>query len=396
MAHVRRRLLEVVAVAVGIAASMPAASARAQSAQTTTGSAEGLGADFDQASARLRAMTAGETRKLQSMADCIRWVRTDDGRALRVLAIGVLSGEAASGGALPKQPSLLEDPLAIAVDATVVAVEGKRVGDIPPGDEHRLPFPKTLFGDAGSRLVTLRLRAGDREQDRILQCVPFDETLAARATARAKELERNAPAELRAALAGMTDDEADAAGAGLGQAMELLKARPKDGVGFGPRHRLEVPGQYTYEGQVRSGKPHGEGTISFPSAKLSCTGEFIDGELPRGRCTDDASTYEGELRQFRPHGKGVTRMKDGSRHEGLFAEGQFHGAGVYFAANGTRVEGTWTRGELSGDIVARYSDGWTYRGPFSKGNGASRPRGKYFDASGKLRGEAPFSLVHPT
>lgn len=387
-----------VVVAVAVAGLLSAVPAVAQAATSGSGSASGLGADFEEMNARLGAINAGKARKLETLADCIRWARTDDGQALRVLAIGVLSSELFTGQSLFAPEKRPPDPAAIRVDSVVVAIDGRRVTDIPAGEEHKLPFRKSVLNDEtkDSRLVTLRVRVGGEEQDRTLVCNPFDETLGERAAARAKELGRDAAAELRAALEGMTDDEVDKASAGLASAVELLKSRPKDGVGFGPRHRLEVPGQYVYEGQVRDGKPHGEGTITFPQASASCTGEFIDGVLPRGRCGDGKNTYEGELKQFLPHGKGVSRVSDGSRHEGLFADGKPHGAGVHVAKNGTRVEGTWTRGELSGDIVARYADGWTYRGPYAPGNATSRPSGRYYDSNGRLMGEAPFFLEHPT
>jgi hypothetical protein len=137
--------------------------------------------------------------------------------------------------------------------------------------------------------------------------------------------------------------------------------------------KISIPGMFDYEGGFSTGTFDGEGSITLPVG-LTCSGSFLRGGLPRGRCTlPDGVVYDGELNNYSPSGRGNLISK-----------------------NGLRVEGTWSGLRATGEVRAVYPDGWVYRGPFSTPNEPNRPSGSYFDASGNKTGEAPLLDPHPT
>ena len=80
---------------------------------------------------------------------------------------------------------------------------------------------------------------------------------------------------------------------------ELLSGDP-DGHGV-----LSGSG-WRYEGELRDGKPHGEGGFTLPVG---------------------LARYEGAFRDGQPHGQGVLVYSDGRRYEGEFRSGDRHGCG---------------------------------------------------------------------
>lgn len=370
----------------------------AQSPAGTSGSGGGALQDLKALNATLGAVNE-KRNPPKTLADCIRWVRSSDGQTLRVLALGAHAGDAAL---FPTSLYSATSPPAaerafLHVDSEVVVVGSRKVGEMAAGEEHRLPL--------GLFTTRLTVRVGDKEHERQLRCESADETLEQRAADRQKQLARG---ELDAALGGMSEEQAGslatqledagrrATASSLSDALDTLRKRGAAQQAAGAeQRRIEVPGQYTYEGAMRGNAPHGQGKLTFANG-AACSGEFINGDLPRGRCTDPkGGWYEGDLKRLTPEGRGQRSFPDDTRYQGPFVDGREHGEGALTAPDGTRLEGTWTRGELKGEIRVTYPDGWTFRGPYSSGN-VARPNGHYYDASGKLRVVAPFFPKHPT
>lgn len=163
-----------------------------------------------------------------------------------------------------------------------------------------------------------------------------------------------------------------------------------------------------YEGQVLSGKPHGQGTSTDkagvykggylngkPNGKATVTvfgmlrfeGEFLDnGNGTNGVTTfDKGGSYSGESRKYKFHGTGVRIYPDGTKEEGQFFEGNFK-KGVRKFANGNRYEGEFVNDQLEGEGSLITQSGIQRRGHFEKGllNGKGvevTPAGSRYDGN---------------
>lgn len=106
-----------------------------------------------------------------------------------------------------------------------------------------------------------------------------------------------------------------------------------------------------YEGQVRNGKEHGQGTYTWTSGSRY-EGDFVDGDFHgRGTYTwADGNRYEGEWRNDKRTGRGIytwaTGKWKGDRYEGDFVDGKRTGWGTHVSANGKVREGEWRDSKL--------------------------------------------------
>jgi hypothetical protein len=111
----------------------------------------------------------------------------------------------------------------------------------------------------------------------------------------------------------------------------------------------------TYVGEMKDGRPDGEGRLQFRSGELF-EGHFAAGLLSgRGVHVDAAGNrYEGEFSEGRPHGEGRLAETNGSIYTGTFAHGVRHGEGETRLAGGATYISRWTMGLESGrpEIVA--------------------------------------------
>ena len=73
--------------------------------------------------------------------------------------------------------------------------------------------------------------------------------------------------------------------------------------------------RYYYEGEYRSGKFHGQGTITYP----------------------DGIKYVGELKYNKPNGQGTMTFSDETRHIGKFKYGLLNGLGTATYPNGKNI-----------------------------------------------------------
>ncbi|RVT87154.1 hypothetical protein DXV76_03445 [Rhodobacteraceae bacterium CCMM004] len=85
---------------------------------------------------------------------------------------------------------------------------------------------------------------------------------------------------------------------------------------------------HRYEGTLRAGLFHGEGTLRYRDGGMS-QGTWRAGRLEgEGRRMDaDGNLYEGRFAQGRPEGEGIWRNRDGHIYEGPFVAGLRHGPG---------------------------------------------------------------------
>ncbi len=72
-----------------------------------------------------------------------------------------------------------------------------------------------------------------------------------------------------------------------------------------------------YTGDVKNGKPDGQGTETFP----------------------DGSKYIGEWIGGKPTGQGTQTYYDGDKYVGLFKDGKYHGQGTYTFSYGGKFVG---------------------------------------------------------
>ena len=147
----------------------------------------------------------------------------------------------------------------------------------------------------------------------------------------------------------------------------------------------------TYCGEVKNGKPHGNGTLI--DNLDSFTGTFVEG-LKSGDFLvvfDDGGKFEGEYTDnkrngngtyFHPngrklyegmwkndvwHGKGVQYYYNGNKYEGDFYNGERHGEGVYYARGKISYEGGWKDDQRHGQGIFYYYNGGRYEGEWEDG-----------------------------
>ncbi|XP_044761861.1 MORN repeat-containing protein 4 homolog [Coccinella septempunctata] len=84
-----------------------------------------------------------------------------------------------------------------------------------------------------------------------------------------------------------------------------------------------------------SGKPHGEGHLSF----------------------SDGMRYSGCFENGKFNGLGVLVFPDGARYEGEFHKGWFHGYGTFWRSDNMRYEGEFRGGQISGLGIMTFNDG---------------------------------------
>ena len=75
--------------------------------------------------------------------------------------------------------------------------------------------------------------------------------------------------------------------------------------------------QAKYEGEILTGVPGGQGTITFPSG----------------------STYVGEFRDGKRTGQGTMTYSDGGKYEGKWKDGKQHGQGTFTFTDGRKWAG---------------------------------------------------------
>ena len=100
-----------------------------------------------------------------------------------------------------------------------------------------------------------------------------------------------------------------------------------------------------YVGDLKDGKRHGQGTLTF----------------------SDGRKYEGEYRDDKRHGQGTETYSDGSSYEGEWKDGKRHGQGTLTKPNGDKYVGEFKDGKQDSQGTETYSDGSSYEGEWKDG-----------------------------
>ncbi len=128
----------------------------------------------------------------------------------------------------------------------------------------------------------------------------------------------------------------------------------------------EVSGEY--QGELRSGVPHGYGDWAGQDGG-KYYGEWLDGD-PHGYGVYDYPDlyYEGEWFQGLPHGSGSLFIYDELEYSGGFKDGDFHGEGALFVYGELEYTGGFKHGELHGEgTLILFEDGTIIEGTWIDG-----------------------------
>ena len=122
-----------------------------------------------------------------------------------------------------------------------------------------------------------------------------------------------------------------------------------------------------YEGEIKNGLPHGQGTFTWLNGKRY-EGEWKDGK-PHGQGLGtinfpDGSIYIGRLKDGNPNGQGRITYSNGSKYRGEWKDGLKHGQGTFTLSEGNgyiegefkedkwwNVTGFDKNGNITGNIV---------------------------------------------
>jgi len=113
-----------------------------------------------------------------------------------------------------------------------------------------------------------------------------------------------------------------------------------------------------YEGDIRNGKPNGQGILTFP----------------------DGEKYVGEYKDGERNGQGTYTWNDGGKYVGEYKDGLKNGQGTYTFLNGDKYEGEWKEGEQD-EGTHTWSDGYKYVGSWK---GGQMWNGRGFDKNGNI------------
>ena len=108
--------------------------------------------------------------------------------------------------------------------------------------------------------------------------------------------------------------------------------------------RLVSPNGDVYVGEVMSGEPHGQGTLTFTDGRMY-VGQYKDGKMDgNGTYTwTNGSKYEGEWKEGKQDGQGTLTLSSGNKYEGEFKDGKPWN-GTLFVKNGN-IFGKFVNGE---------------------------------------------------
>ncbi len=152
--------------------------------------------------------------------------------------------------------------------------------------------------------------------------------------------------------------------------------------------------QVEYDGQLKAGKPHGDGRLYSGEGLLVYEGEFANGiysgngalNTPKGQ-----PLYKGSFLTGLYHGDGKQFYTEGTiAFEGQFNNGERSGAGKAYFADGTvQYEGGWLAGQYDGTGTIYNNEGnLLYTGSFSKGK--YHGNGELYGKQGQIEHKGAF------
>ena len=127
-----------------------------------------------------------------------------------------------------------------------------------------------------------------------------------------------------------------------------------------------TPPKTVYDGEKKDGKPHGQGTNTYPSGSVY-VGELKDGLISgQGVYTwADGDKYKGDWKDGKQHGHGTFTNTSGEKYVGEYKDGLKHGQGTFTLSVGTKFVGDWKDHkpwngiiyDKNGNIVVKYVNG---------------------------------------
>lgn len=135
-----------------------------------------------------------------------------------------------------------------------------------------------------------------------------------------------------------------------------------------------------YEGQFKSGKRHGIGTLRWDDGG-EYEGEWEDGK-PHGRGTmkySSGDVYAGQFENDKRHGRGTYKWLKGDVYTGNWKDDLKHGMGTRKYAKGDAYHGEWKEGKRHGDGAMRYAKGGLYTGEWRNNEKHGIGSRKYLD-----------------
>jgi hypothetical protein len=104
-------------------------------------------------------------------------------------------------------------------------------------------------------------------------------------------------------------------------------------------------GFYSYNGEWKDGKMHGEGEYLF----------------------SDGKGYKGSFKDNNCEGFGIAEYPIGSSYEGYWKDGKFHGEGTQRSVTNIKYDGCWKNGKREGKGTLTLPCGLIYEGEFKDG-----------------------------
>ncbi|MDC6454646.1 M10 family metallopeptidase C-terminal domain-containing protein, partial [Planktomarina temperata] len=123
----------------------------------------------------------------------------------------------------------------------------------------------------------------------------------------------------------------------------------------------------TYDGDLRYGNLHGEGTYTWAASGDVYTGAWVDGvRTGEGTFTwANGDVYVGSFVDGDHHGEGTYTWANGDVYTGVWVDGAQTGEGTYtWAASGDVYTGAWVDGVRTGEGTFNYANGNSYTGSF--------------------------------
>ena len=155
----------------------------------------------------------------------------------------------------------------------------------------------------------------------------------------------------------------------------------KGAWGWHPEGDEDTEGKYV--GEIKRGKPHGQGTYTHYSGPRSSVNQLsllIPGMstslifgiilfqlLNQGNQDQLSARYEGSWKRGEKHGDGTYFFPNGDRYEGKWKGGKKHGQGVYFFSDGDTFVGQWKDGKPHGKGMYTYPSGEKFVGEWKDG-----------------------------
>jgi hypothetical protein len=113
-----------------------------------------------------------------------------------------------------------------------------------------------------------------------------------------------------------------------------------------------------YEGEVKNGLRHGNGTYTFADGK-KYIGQFKDDQYSGAGTLlmADGSRYVGQFKDDQFNGLGTYTWSDQSKYVGQFLNGGFYGKGTYTWPDGRKYVGEWKENRKNGFGILYLTNG---------------------------------------